>query len=134
MDMIPMTRLLRLTLTADAAVSGAAGLLLTLAPDTVGSLTALPATLLLVAGLVFLPYAALCAWLARRDAVSRALLWVLAGGNLLLAVECAALPLLGLVAPSAMGLAFLAIIALTVAVLGQLYLTALRRAASPVAR
>jgi hypothetical protein len=129
MTMIPATRFLRTALLADAATSGASGLALVAAPQAIGQATALPPGLLLAAGLFFLPYAALLAWLAARPAVPRWLVGLLAAGNLLWAVECAALPLLGLVAPNGWGIAFLAVQAVAVAVFAELYILAMRRAA-----
>jgi hypothetical protein len=127
MTTLPTTRFLRLVLAADAAASGATGLALAAAPAAIAGLTGLPALLLFGAGLVFLPYAALVAWLATRDAMPRWLVWGLAGGNLVIAVECAALPLLGLVAPNGIGIAVLALLAVTVAVFAELYIVAMRR-------
>ncbi len=127
--MITTTRFLRTALLLDAGMSGASGLALVAAPQAIGQATALPGGLLLGAGLFFLPYAALLAWLATRPAVPRWVVGVLAAGNLLWAVECAALPLLGLVAPNGWGIAFLAAQAVAVAVFAQLYVMAMRRAA-----
>ncbi|MBP0466666.1 hypothetical protein J5Y09_22245 [Roseomonas sp. PWR1] len=129
MPSIPTTGLLRTALLADAATSGASGLALVVAPAAIAQATALPHGLLLAAGLFFLPYAGLLAWLAARRAVPRWMVGLLAAGNLLWAVECAALPLLGLVAPNGWGIAFLAAQAVAVAVFAELYILAMRRAA-----
>ncbi len=126
--MVPTTPFLRLALRLDAAVSGACGLLMAALPGPLGAMTALPAGLLLGAGLFLLPYGGLMAWLAGRGALPRAMLWLLVAGNLAWAVECAALPLLGWVAPNGWGIAFLAVQAGAVAVFAELYLVALRRA------
>ncbi len=126
--MIETTRFLRTALLIDAGMSGASGLALLAAPQAIGQATALPPGLLLAAGLFFIPYAALLAWLATRPAVPRWVVGLLAAGNLLWAVECAALPLLGLVAPNGWGIAFLAVQAVAVAVFAQLYMMAMRRA------
>jgi hypothetical protein len=130
MTTMPTAGLLGTALRLDAAMSGATGLALLAAAGPIAAATALPAPLLLACGAFFLPYAALLAWCATRRSLPRWLVWVLAGGNLLWAVECAALPLLGLVAPNGRGIAFLAVQALAVAVFAQLYVVALRRAAS----
>jgi hypothetical protein len=61
--------------------------------------------------------------------VPRALLWLLVAGNLIWAMECAALPLLGLVAPNGWGIALLAAQAVAVAIFAELYIVALRRRA-----
>jgi hypothetical protein len=127
--MITTTRFLRTALLLDAGMSGASGVALVAAPQAIGQATALPPGLLLGAGLFFLPYAALLAWLATRPAVPRRLVGLLAAGNLLWAVACAVMPLLGLVAPNGWGIAFLAAQAVAVAVFAQLYVMAMRREA-----
>ncbi|WP_198371052.1 hypothetical protein [Roseomonas rosulenta] len=128
MTTIPTAGLLRTALRLDAAMSAASGVALVAAARPIAAATALPAPLLLACGLFLLPYAALLAWCAARDALPRWLVWLLVAGNLLWAVECAALPLLGLVAPSGWGIAFLAVQAVAVAVFAELYILALRRA------
>jgi hypothetical protein len=128
MTSIPTAGLLRRTLAADVAMSGTSGLALTAAAAPVAQATALPAPLLLAAGLFLLPYAAMLAWCATRDSLPRWLVRLLAWGNLAWAVECAALPLLGLVTPNGWGIGFLAAQAVAVAVFAQLYAVALRRA------
>lgn len=126
--MMTTTRFLRIALLLDAGMSGPSGLVLVAAPQAIGQATALPGGLLLGAGLFFLPYAALLAWLATRPAMPRWVVGLLAAGNLLWAVGCAALPLLGLVAPNGWGIAFLAAQAVAVAVFAELYILAMRRA------
>lgn len=129
MSMLPQTPFLRLALSADAAASGLMGLAFAAAPAAIGSLTALPPGLLRAAGLFLLVYAAVIAWLAMRNAVPRAMLWLLVVGNLVWAVECAALPLLGFVAPNGWGIALLAVQAVAVAAFAECYVIALRRVA-----
>jgi hypothetical protein len=128
MTTVPTPGLLRTILLADVAMSGASGVTLAAAPAVIASATALPAWLLMACGVFLLPYAALLAWCARQQALARRLVWVLAGGNLLWAVACAALPLSGLVAPNGWGVAFLAAQAVAVAVFAEFYIVALRRA------
>ncbi|MBR0648315.1 hypothetical protein GXW78_01450 [Roseomonas terrae] len=127
MPMLPQTPFLRLALAADAVASGAMGLAFAAAPAAISALTALPHGLLRGAGAFLIAYAALLGWLAVRDAVPRAMLWLLVAGNLMWAVECAALPLLGLVVPNGWGIALLAVQAVVVAVFAELYIIALRR-------
>lgn len=128
MTTIPTAGLLRTALGLDAVMSGATAIALVAASGPIAAITALPATLLLVCGLLFLPYTALLAWGLTREFLPRWLVWVLAVGNALWAVECALLPLLGIVTPNGWGIAFLAVQAVAVAVFAQMYLTALRRA------
>ncbi|MEO3475049.1 hypothetical protein AAFN86_24530 [Roseomonas sp. CAU 1739] len=128
MPMLPQTPFLFLALTADAVASGAIGLAFVAAPAAIGSFTALPEGLLQAAGLFLLAYAAVIAWLAARCTVPRPMLWLLVTGNLLWAVECAALPMLGFIAPNGWGIALLAVQAVAVGVFAELYIVALRRA------
>jgi hypothetical protein len=128
MTTIPTAGLLRTTLRLDAAMSGAMGIALVAAAGPIAAATALPAPLLFACGVFFAAYAALLAWCAARADQPRWLVWLLAGGNAVWAVECAAAPLLGLVSPNGWGIAFLAVQAVAVAVFAQMYLTALRRA------
>ena len=126
--MITMTRFLRMALAADAAASGAMGLALTAAPGAIARATHLPVALLSGAGLFLIAYAVLLAWFASRPAMPRALLWLLVAGNLIWAIESAALPLLGFVTPNGWGIAFLAVQAAAVAAFAEFYVIALRRA------
>ncbi len=128
MTTIPTAGLLRTALGLDAVMSGASAVALVAAAGSIAAVTALPATLLLVCGVLFLPYTALLAWGLTRESLPRWLVWVLAIGNVVWAVESALLPLLRLVAPNGWGIAFLAAQAVAVAVFAQMYLTALRRA------
>ncbi len=98
--------LLRRSLLADVVVSGSAGLLLTLAAGPLGDLFDLPVSLLRVAGISFLPYAAFVAYVATRAEIPRPGAWAVVGANL----TWAAVSLLALVAgwvdPSGIGVAF----------------------------
>ncbi len=127
--MITMTRFLRLALAADAAASGVMGVALATAPGAIAALTRLPPALLSGAGLFLLAYAALLAWCASRPSMPRPILWLLVAGNLAWAIESAALPLFGFVAPNGWGIAFLAVQAVAVAGFAELYIMAMRRAA-----
>ncbi|BDG75060.1 hypothetical protein [Roseomonas fluvialis] len=129
MTTIPTGGLLRIALGLDAVMSGATALALVAASGAIAAITSLPAPLLLACGVLFLPYTALLAWGLTRESLPRWLVWVLAVGNAVWAVDCAVLPLLGLVSPNGWGIAFLAAQAVAVAVFAQMYLTALRRAA-----
>ena len=127
MPMLPQTPFLRLALSTDAAATGAMGLAFTVASAGIAALTALPPGLVQAAGLFLLAYAAILAWLATRGAVPRVMMWLLVAGNLIWAVECAAQPLLGFVAPNGWGIALLAVQAVAVAAFAELYIIALRR-------
>lgn len=118
--------LLRRALLLDALASGALGALSLVLAAPLSELLALPAALLVGAGLVLLPFAAavylIARWPAPRQAawavVSVNALWV-AGSLLILAA--------GLVSPSPLGAAFVLAQAAAVALFASLQAVGLRR-------
>ena len=130
----PTSTFLRRALLADAAVSGATGLLMLLAAEPLADLLRLPAALLRYAGLVLLPFAAFVAWLATREgAAPRPLVWAVIATNALWAVDSVVLLLTGWIAPNGLGVAFVIAQALVVAAFAELQYLGLRRPASPAA-
>lgn len=121
------SRLLRRVLLADAALSGLAGLLMIAGAAPLATLTDLPQTLLLYAGLPLLPFAALLAWLSRRDTVPTWLVWTIVAGNAVWAIDSVVLLFTGWIAPNTLGVAFVAAQAAAVAVLAELQFFGLRR-------
>jgi hypothetical protein len=124
--------MLRAALLADAAASGAMGLLMAGGAGLLDAPLGLPESLLRIAGLALLPWAGWVAWLgaaasptrnAVRAVVAVNLVWV-ADSLLLLAFA----RLLGL-APSGLGIAFVLVQALAVLGFALLQGMALRRAA-----
>lgn len=119
-----MTPQLKLALLGDAAASGATGLLLAAAHGPLAAWFGLPATLLLVAGLILLPFAAFVAWAGtRREAPGlavRAIIWI----NLLWVAD--SLMLLAFQPASALGAAFVLAQALVVLGFALLQRRALR--------
>lgn len=93
----------RTLLRLDALGCAAMGAALLAAPGALGGWTGLPPALLTGAGLALLPIAAGLAWLARGAAVPRVGLALAVAGNALWVLASLALPLLGLVSPSAPG-------------------------------
>ncbi len=89
----------------------------------------MPASLLRIAGLVLLPYAAFVAMLARRDVLSRGAVWAVVAGNAIWAVDCVALLFTGWIDPSLLGVAFILVQALVVAAFAELQVVGLRRLA-----
>lgn len=120
---------LRRVLLADAAASGLTGLVMALGADApLSGLLGVPEALLRYAGLALLPFAGFVLWLATREAaVPRLAVWVVILGNALWAVDCLALLLSGWIAPTALGIGFVAAQALAVAVLAELQYVGLRR-------
>jgi hypothetical protein len=121
---------LRRALLLDAAASGATALLVIAAAAPLEGLLGLPAALLRWAGLVLLPYVAFVVYAGTREAISRQAVLAIIGANALWAIASALLLASGLVAPTALGYAFVIGQALVVALLGELQYMGLRRPAA----
>jgi hypothetical protein len=119
--------LLRLALAADAAASGAMGVLLAAAADPLAAWFGLPLALLREVGLLLIPYAGLLAYLASKQTTPRLPAQLIVGGNVLWVIGSAALLISGLVAPTMLGTAFVVAQALIVAILAELQLLGLKR-------
>jgi succinate dehydrogenase hydrophobic anchor subunit len=118
---------LRRALVLDAAASGATGLLMIAAAGLLEGLLGLPAALLRGAGIVLVPYVAFVAFTATRESISRPAVWAIIAANALWAIASALLLVSGLVAPTALGYAFVIFQAAVVALLGELQYMGLRR-------
>lgn len=119
--------LLRLALLADAGASGAMGILLAAAAEPLAAWFGLPIALLREVGLLLLPYAALLAYLATRSTTPRLPAQLIVAGNVLWVLGSVALLLSGLMAPTALGTAFVIAQALIVAILAELQVMGLKR-------
>jgi len=119
---------LRRVLLADAATSGASGLLMTLAAGPLADWLGVPAALLRYAGLSLLPFAALVAYLATREAPPRGAVWAVIVLNALWAADSILLLAGGWVGPTALGYAFIIAQALVVAAFAEAQYVGLRRA------
>ncbi|WP_308365818.1 MULTISPECIES: hypothetical protein [unclassified Microbulbifer] len=118
---------LRQILLADAVTCAAMGILLTLAHDSIGSLTQIPELLLIYAGFSLFPIAVFMLlvalfWLHRPPAV-----WLVIAGNGLWVAGSLAL-ISGLISVNIFGIAFIGIQALAVAALAWLEFVALKGA------
>jgi hypothetical protein len=121
---------LRRVLLADAIVSGGTGLLLMGGGGLVKDLLGLPVTLMQYAGFSLLPFAALVAWIAMRDTISRPAVWAIIAYNALWAADSILLLLTGWVSPTALGVAFVIAQAVVVAGFAELQYVGLRRSAA----
>jgi hypothetical protein len=111
----------------DAAASGATGLLMIAAAGLLEGLLGLPTALLRGAGFVLVPYVAFVAYWATRETISRPAVWTIIAANAAWAIASALLLVSGLVAPTALGYAFVIGQAVVVALLGELQYMGLRR-------
>jgi len=120
------TRFLRLSLLADAAASGATGLMLAAGADWLAGPFGLSGSLVRGVGLFFLPWAALVAWLGLAAAPPRNAVRLVVALNLAWVAESAlGLALLG---ATALGNGFIAFQALAVLGLAIAQAAALRQA------
>jgi hypothetical protein len=121
--------LLRLAFMADAAGSGAVGLLMLAGGAALAPVLGLPVTLLQVAGAICLGWGALMAWTGRREALPGWSVWAVIGLNLVWVADSLLLLASGWVAPTGLGTAF--VLAQAAAVLGfsALQWAGLRRSA-----
>ena len=120
---------LRSVLWLDAATGAATGALQLLLAGFLADLLGLPETLLVVSGWVMFAYVAGIGFIATRQFVPSAGVWLLIGANLLWVLGCLVLLLGDLAMPTLAGKAFLAIQAVTVGLLAELQWVGLRKAA-----
>ena len=130
MKFVLPSRLLSAALSADALVSGAVALLHVLAAGVLAQWLAMPHALLLGSGVFLLAYVVLLVVLARARRVPSALIVLVIAGNVLWALGCLALLLLGgNAAGNGLGAAFLLVHAATVLTFAVLEWRGLRRSA-----
>ncbi len=125
--MTHLNTFLRRTLAVDALTCVAAGALMAFGAAPLSPLTGLPQPLLLWAGIVLFPVAALMAFLSRRETAPAPLVWLVVLGNA--GWVAGSLAVLVLTAPTALGIAFVAAQAGAVAVLTVLEYRGLTRVA-----
>ena len=118
---------LRQVLFVDAAVSGAAGVLMAAGAPLLSPLLGLPENLLFWAGLLLFPFVALLIAVARREKASRLILIDIVAINALWVAASFGLLISGAVQPTMLGYAFVIAQALTVALLAELQFIGLRR-------
>ena len=128
MSIFSSPRFLRNVLLADAVSCVASGGLQLAFTGAMAQLMNLPAALLTGTGVFLVVYAAVVAFVATRDPVPRAIVWLLVVGNLGWALGCIAVATTGMLAPSALGMAWVLAQAATVVVLAELQWAGLRRA------
>ncbi len=118
---------LRWALLADATATGGTALLMLLFARPLESLLNLPAELMLNAGIVLVPYAAIVGFLGTRATLPNWAVWSVIGANVLWAIDSFWLLVSGWVAPSALGYAFVIGQALVVGLFAELQYVGLRR-------
>lgn len=129
---VVVTPFLRNALFADALVSGAAGLLMISGAPLLSPLLGLPEALLFWAGIALVPFVATLVVVARRATVSKLVLIDIIAINAIWVVASFGLLLSGATAPNLLGIAFVMVQALTVALFAELQFVGLRRAGTRV--
>ncbi len=113
--MTDLSSFLRRILAVDAVTCTAAGALMAFGAAILAPITGLPQPLLLWAGVILFPVAALMAFLSRRQTAPAALVWLVILGNA--GWVAASIAALLLTQPTALGTAFVVAQAAAVAVL-----------------
>jgi hypothetical protein len=119
---------LRYALIADAAASGATGLLKIAGAEALTGLLGLPVALMREAGLLLVPYVALVAFVGTRDSIPLGPVKLIVTLNVLWVAASIALLGSGFVAPTVLGSAFVIMQAAAVGTLAVLQLIGLRKA------
>ena len=121
---------LRTSLLADAAASGATGLLMIAGAGLLEGWLGLPAALLRTAGLVLMPHVMFVIYAGTRERLVPGMVWTVIVANVLWTAASLLLLVGGWVAPTLLGYAFVIGQALVVALFGQLQYVGLRRPAA----
>ena len=124
---------LRYALLADAAASGATGLLLIAGAGLLEGFLGLPIALMREAGLVLVPYVAFVAWVGTRETISRPAVQAVIALNVLWVAGSIGLLVSGWVAPALLGYAFVIAQAMVVGVFAELQFIGLRRTGTATA-
>lgn len=124
---------LRQVLFADAAISGATGLLMIFGAGLLEGLLGVPAAFLSYAGLVLIPYVAFVVYVGTRQDLSRPAVWAVVVMNALWAAAGILILVPGWIAPTALGYAFIIAQAVVVALFGELQYMRLRRPRAAIA-
>jgi hypothetical protein len=132
MSFLHLSPFLRRALLADAATTGASGMLLMLGARFLDRLLGVPAAFNYYGGLALLPYAAHLAYLATRKSLPRPLIWAVIAANLLWSSHSVALLLTGWIGPTEVGRYLIIVQALIVAVFAEAQYLGLRRSLAAV--
>jgi hypothetical protein len=123
---------LRRALSLDAVASGATAIVLIAGAAPLEALLGLPSALMRGAGLVLVPYVAFVAFVATRASIEAAAVWAIIVSNVLWAAASFLVLLSGQIAPTPLGIAFVVLQAVVVALLGELQYLGLRRPTAAV--
>ncbi len=127
---VTVNPLLRTALVLDATASGVSALLFTFGASFIADWMALPVGLVFWIGIFMFPWTALLATAARQATLSRMVLIDIIAVNALWVVASFGIMLGGVVDPTALGVAFITVQAIAVAVFAELQFVGMRRAAA----
>jgi hypothetical protein len=125
---VTVSPFIRNALLLDAVASGVTALLAIVGESFLSPLLNLPASLLFWAGVVLVPFVALLLVTARRRTVARIVLIDIIAINALWVAASFGLLVSGLVSPNALGIAFICVQAIAVALFAELQFIGMRRA------
>lgn len=127
-EIIRVSNFLRLVLLADAATCLACGLVLTFGGANLAELLGFPKSLMLYPGLSLFPFAFFLIYSATRKSISKTLIWVVIGLNLLWTIDSFLLLISGYVSPTTLGYVFVIFQAVGVLMFADLEFLGLRKA------
>ena len=127
-EIIRVSNFLRYVLFADAATCVVCGLLLSIGGAFLRNIVNLPLELMLYAGLSLFPFAAFLVYAATRKSLSKPVVWLIIGLNLLWTIDSFLLLISGYVAPTTFGYIFVIFQAAGVLLFADLEFIGLRKA------
>lgn len=127
-EIIRVSNFLRYVLLADAATCLGCGLLLSIGGGFLQDMLGLPTQLMFYSGLSLLPFAGLLIYSATRKSISKTVVCVIIGLNLLWTIDSFLLLVSGYVAPTTFGYIFVIFQALGVLMFADLEFIGLRKA------
>lgn len=128
MSLSSNTRFLQRAMLADAAISGATGLMLLLGAGILSALLGVPAPFLRYTGAILIPFAATVLYLSAPGRLTRPAVQTVVAVNIVWVLASIAVLVGGAIAPNALGIAFVIFQAVVVAGFAELQFTGLRRA------
>jgi hypothetical protein len=127
-EIIRVPNFLRYVLFADATTSLICGLLFVISSNFLQGILGLPASLMFYTGLSLFPFAAFLIYVATRKSISKTLVWLIIGINLLWTIDSFLLLFSGYIFPTNLGYIFVIVQAIGVLVYADLEFIGLRKA------
>ncbi len=119
--------LLRRTLQADAVVGAVSGAAIAVMSGSLGTILGIPSTILLVIGLILLPYGAWLWYQSTRPVITRRFAWTVIGINALWVAESVVVLAMGWLPLTQAGFWFIVALAVAVAIFAEVQFLGLRR-------